>query len=148
MTASAQQLSTRIACSVERDENGERVIYADSGEIRLDGKRIDAFRWESAQYRSNHGFDCSIDDSDGVQAEVTGAVDGQQASWRLSLADARAAREKRGYDFEHGLNCTIRLARNGDTLHVTPSCPALCGSRNNFTELSVDIKTGNCRYEE
>lgn len=143
--AGAQQIDTRFSCSVTREED-ERVIYADNGEIRLDGNRIGAFRWESSVFRPTHGFDCSIDEGDGLQAETTG--DAGQAKWRISLANARNAREQRGYDFSRGLNCTIRLERAGDVLKLTPSCPALCGSRNNFSELSVDVKTGKCRYEE
>lgn len=140
----AQQLQTHFSCSATREESGQRALYADSGEIRIDGNRIDAFRWESALYRRTHGFDCSIDETDGLQAEV-GAESG---SWRVVLADARAARTRRGYDFDHGLNCSIRLERSDDTLRVKPSCPALCGSRPNFSELSVNLKTGACRYEE
>jgi hypothetical protein len=70
------------------------------------------------------------------------------AIWRVALSDARGARERRGFDFERSLNCTIRLARKGDALSLQPSCPALCGSRANFSALSVDLKTGKCHYEE
>lgn len=139
----AQQLQTRFACSATREEDGQRALYADSGEIRIDGSRIEAFHWESALYRRTHGFDCSIDEGDGLQAEVRAA----SGSWRVILADARAARDRRGYDFDHGLDCSIRLERNGNTLKVTPSCPALCGSRANFSALSVNLKTGTCRYK-
>ncbi len=129
-----------------RDEGGERVIYADSGEIRLRGDRIDAFRWESALHRSTHGFDCSIEQGDGLKAEVR--EDANNPSWRIALTDSRAARDRRGYDFDRGLNCTIRLERDGDMLNIKPTCPALCGSRTNFSELSVNLKTGDCRYEQ
>jgi hypothetical protein len=142
---SAQELSTKFSCSVTREED-ERVIYADNGDIRLKGNRIETFRWESSLFRPTHGFDCSIDDSDGLQAEVID--DEAQAKWRIRLADARKAREMRGYDFSRGLNCTIRVERDGDTVSLKPSCPALCGSRKNFSELSVNTKTGKCRYEE
>lgn len=142
----SQRLDTRFSCSITQHNDGEQVIYSDIGEAHLDGARIESFRWESALYRPTYGFDCSIDDGDGLQAELM--PDSAGAAWRISLRDARAAREARGYDFNHGLNCSIRLQRDGDTLHVKPSCPALCGSRANFTELSVDLKTGICHYVE
>ena len=145
-SAWAQQLETRFSCSQPREEDGLPAIYADSGEIRVNGNRIDAFHWESSLFRKTHGFDCSIDEGDGLQAEAR--TDLSQPAWRISLTDARAARIRRGYDSEHGLNCSIRLERDGETLHVKPSCPALCGSRPNFSELAVDLKTGKCRYEE
>jgi hypothetical protein len=144
--ALAQQLDAHFSCSAVRDNEGERTTYADNGEIRIDGNRIDAFHWESALFRSTHGFDCSVDDTDGLQAEVR--EDKKNAMWRISLADARATRDRRGFGFDRGLNCTIRLERDGDMLNVKPSCPALCGSRANFSELSVNLKTGQCRYEE
>jgi hypothetical protein len=144
--ASAQQLETRFSCSLSRDDNGLPSIYADAGEIRIDGERIEAFRWESSLFRRTHGFDCSIDESDGLEAEAP--TDPKHPAWRIRLTDARGARTRRGYDFEHGLNCTIRLERDGDTLHIKPSCPALCGSRSNFSELSVELKAGACRYTE
>ncbi|MGH8806986.1 MAG: hypothetical protein ACREX0_03790 [Noviherbaspirillum sp.] len=143
---SAQQLETRFSCSAARNVDGEAVTYADNGEIRLKGDRIDAFHWESALFRSTHGFDCSIDETDGLVAEVRDET--QKVMWRVALADARAARDRRGFNFDRRMNCTIRLERDGDTLNVKPSCPALCGSRPNFSELSVDLKTGKCRYEE
>ncbi len=142
----AQQLETRFSCSVARNENGESVTFADSGEIRLKGDRIDTFSWESSLFRSTHGFDCSIDESDGLQVEVRNEA--QKVMWRIALADARTARSRRGFNFDRRMNCTIRLEREGDTLTVKPSCPALCGSRSNFSALSVDLKTGQCRYEE
>lgn len=138
----AQQLDTRFSCSAARDENGEAVTYADNAEFRLKGEHIEAFRWESALFRSTHGFDCSIDEGDGLVAEV------REQTWRIALADAQAARSQRGFDFDRGLNCTIRLEREGDMLNLKPSCPALCGSRPNFSALSVNLKTGQCRYEE
>lgn len=144
--AAAQQLETHFSCSVTRSEDGEKVTYADNGEFRLKDERIEAFRWESALFRSTHGFDCSIDESDGLQAEVR--EEETKATWRVALVDPRAARNRRGFKFDRGMNCTIRLEREGDTLHVKPSCPALCGSRSNFSALSVNMKTGECRYEE
>lgn len=145
-TAAAQQLDVRFACSAARSEDGENVTYADHGEFRIDGTRIDAFRWESALYRSTHGFDCSIDEGDGVQAEVR--PEASSTMWRVMLKDAQDARSRRGFTFSRGMNCSFRLQRSGDTLAVTPSCPALCGSRANFSALSVDLKTGACRYEK
>jgi hypothetical protein len=146
VSAVEQQLETRFSCSAARTENGEPVTYADNGEIRITGTHIDAFRWESALFRSTHGFDCSIDETDGLLAEVRDGT--PMVQWRIALENARAARTRRGYDFDRRLNCTIRLEREGDTLSVKPSCPALCGSRTNFSELSVNLKTGQCRYEE
>ncbi|HJV51529.1 MAG TPA: hypothetical protein VJ652_08725 [Noviherbaspirillum sp.] len=146
MNAFAQQLDTHFSCSAARDEDGEKVTFADSAEMRLAGDRIEAFRWESSLFRSTHGFDCSIDESDGLQAEVH--AEGGTVLWRVSLTDAHAARVKRGFTFERSNNCTIRLVRDGDALHIKPSCPALCGSRANFTELSVNLKTGSCHYEQ
>jgi hypothetical protein len=140
------QLETRFSCSVARTVDGEPVTYADNGEIRITGNQIDAFRWESALFRSTHGFDCSIDESDGLLAEMRDAA--PMVQWRIALENARQARSRRGYDFDRRLNCTIRLEREGDRLTMKPSCPALCGSRPNFSELSVDLKTGQCRYEE
>ncbi|WP_395822540.1 hypothetical protein [Collimonas sp.] len=145
--AQAQQLQTKFGCNMTRNEDGEKVIYGDTGEFRLNGKRIEALRWESALYRPTHGFECSIDSSDDPQAEVQ--RDGARENWRITLKDPAAARQRRGYDFfNHGMNCSIRLQRDGDKLHVIPSCPALCGSRGNFTTLSVDLKTGTCSYEQ
>lgn len=145
-SAAAQELDTRFSCSAARNVEGEAVTLADSGEMRIKGARIESFHWESALFRSTHGFDCSIDESDGLVAEVRDET--QAITWRVALEDARAARNRRGFDFDRGMNCTIRLVRNGDTLQVKPSCPVLCGSRSNFSELSVDLKTGKCRYEE
>lgn len=145
-SALAQQLDARFSCSNARTEEGEKTIYADSGEFRLNGSKIEALRWESSLFRSTHGFDCSIDQSDGPLAEAR--EEGSNASWRISLKDAPAARFQRGFDFGRRPNCTIRLERDGDTLNVKPTCPALCGSRENFTEFSVNLKTGQCRYEE
>jgi hypothetical protein len=81
-----------------------------------------------------------------LQAEVTDQTG--VSVWRITLLDGLGARVRRGYDYVHGLNCSIRLQRNGDMLSIKPSCPALCGSRPNFSELSVDLITGACRYQE
>lgn len=144
--ASAQQLDAKFSCSAPGDDSGERVTYADNVEMHLNGAKVGSFRWESSLFRSTHGFDCSIDDDDGLQAEVISS-DGK-AGWRISLLNAAQARASRGYDFATSMNCTIRLLRDGDTLHIKPACPALCGSRRNFSELSVNLKTGTCKYEE
>lgn len=144
--AAAQQLDARFSCSATRSEDGETVTYADNGEMHIKGDRIASFTWESALYRSTHGFDCSIDDSDGLVAEVRDEA--PKTTWRIALQDAHAARERRGFQFDRIMRCTIRVEREGDNLHITPSCPALCGSRGNFSELSVNLKTGECRYAE
>ncbi|MGB7481156.1 MAG: hypothetical protein WA924_12570 [Burkholderiaceae bacterium] len=144
--AGAQRLDTRFSCSSTTTEDGERVIYSDVGEAHLNGNRIESFRWESSLFRPTYGFDCSIDDGDGLQAELMQGM--ERDAWRITLRDARAARAARGYDFERGLNCSIRLERRGDTLAVKPSCPAMCGSRANFTDLTVDLKTGTCHYAD
>ncbi|MGS0743378.1 hypothetical protein ACVBEF_16370 [Glaciimonas sp. GG7] len=147
MPINAQQLHTKFSCNESRNEDGEKVIYADGGQIDLNGNKVEEFRWESDQYRAMHGFDCSVDESDEPVAEVMTEED--KDSWRISLRDPVAARHQRGYDFfNHGKNCSIRLQRDGDTLHIKPSCPALCGSRVNFTELTVDVKTGTCSYQK
>lgn len=144
--AVAQRLDARFSCSEMREQDGAPVTYADTAEMRLTGGRIEAFRWESALFRSTHGFDCSIDEGDGLQAEVRD--DAGDVTWRVMLLNARSARQARGFGFDRGLNCSIRLKRDGDMLNVQPSCPALCGSRANFSALSVNLKTGKCHYEE
>ena len=147
----AQQLDARFSCSTERAEDrlqdGDRRIYADIGEFHLRGTTIDSFRWESSLFRSTHGFDCSIDEDDRLIAEVVPPQADQSQRWRIRLQDGRLARLRRGYDADHGVNCSIRLVRDGDVLQIMPSCPALCGSRENFSALSVNLKTGQCNYE-
>ncbi|MFZ6648673.1 hypothetical protein ACO0LO_23325 [Undibacterium sp. TJN25] len=140
----AQTLDTHFICSDIRKEDGdgERVNYADQGRFSLDKDKIKTFQWESSLFRTTHGFDCSIDESDGVQAEVT------EKGWRVTLKDALAARAARGYDTERGNNCSIRLERDGDEVHIKPTCAVMCGSRNNFTALTVNAKTGACHYDE
>lgn len=138
----AQQLDMEFSCSVTRNEDLGPTLYADFGQIRLDGTQIKALSWESGLHRSTHGFDCSIDSDDGVLAETT------EQGWRLRLKDPQATRAARGYDSAHGANCTIRLQRSGDTVQIIPSCPVLCGSRNNFSALSVNLKTNTCHYDE
>ncbi|HYD97502.1 MAG TPA: hypothetical protein VEC01_19420 [Noviherbaspirillum sp.] len=144
--AAAQQLDTHFSCSASRSEDGERVTYADNGEIRISGNRVEVFHWESALYRSTHGYDCNIDENDGLTAEVRNEA--PKVQWRVALEDALKARSKRGYDFSRGMSCTIRLEQEGDMLTLKPTCPALCGSRSNFSELTVNLKTGQCRYHE
>lgn len=145
-SAAAQQLNAHFSCGETRDDHGLSTLFSDTGRIKLDGSHIEEFYWESSVFRNMHGVECSIDQTDGLQVESIGS-DNRDA-WRISLRDARAARDKRGYDFSHGLNCTIRVQRNGDTVHINPSCPALCGSRPNFSEMSFNLKTGACRYED
>jgi hypothetical protein len=146
LPAFAQQLDTQFSCSTKRDDHGLPTLYFDAGKIKIDGNKITEFAWESSLFRSTHGFDCSINIDDGMQAEFVG--DEQHDKWRFSLQDAHAARDKRGYDYSHGYNCTIRVEHIGDSVHINPSCPALCGSRQNFSELTVNTKTGNCEYAE
>jgi hypothetical protein len=138
------QLEAQFSCNLVRQEDGdgERLNFADQAVIGLTGTQIKAFQWESSVFRSTHGHECSVDTSDEPQAELTGN------GWRISLRDSAAARKRRGYDFDRGLNCSIRLERIGEELHLKPSCPALCGSRLNFSALTVNIKTGLCRYDE
>lgn len=148
--ATAQQssktdvLEANFSCALVQQETngGERLDYADQAHIRIEGNVIKTFQWESSLFRSNHGNECSIDISDDPQAEVT------EKGWRISLKDARAARTRRGYDFDRGFNCSIRLERVGNDLQIKPTCPALCGSRMNFTALTVNLKSGQCRYDE
>ncbi len=140
--AFAQQLDMRFSCGVERELDDERVTYADSGTVKLNGDRIDAFQWESALFNPPRSADCSIDESDGLQLEA------RNNAWRITLQDGQAARTRRGYTFGSRVNCSIRIERDGDMVQMKPTCPALCGARPNFSELSVDIKTGTCRYEE
>lgn len=151
-TMPAPRLDAKFSCSVDRAidarRDGQRSIYADNGEFHLRGDRVESFRWESSLFRSTHGFDCSIDDSDGVLAEALPSADARSHGWRIRLRNARAARTQRGYDTDHGVNCSIRVIHAGDMLQIIPSCPALCGSRENFSALTVDLLTGQCAYEE
>ena len=158
------RLDARISCSSRRkgsrrtdhtdhtdqaDDIDARSEYADSAEIHLRGDQIDSFRWESSLFRSTTGFECSIDDSDGLQASYLppAAGDPPGERWRVQLQDGRAARSRRGYDADHGFSCSIRLEKLGDRLNIVPSCPALCGSRENFSALTVHLTTGQCDYE-
>ncbi|MBC7489296.1 MAG: hypothetical protein H7240_04205 [Glaciimonas sp.] len=122
---------------MSRIEDGEKVTYSDAGEINLNIGKVETFRWESDKYRPMHGFDCSVDESDEPVVEVMQSGGKDHVSWRVSLKDPVAARQRRSYDFyNHGKNCIIRLQRDGDTLHIEPSCPAFCGSRLNLTKLT------------
>lgn len=151
------RLDARISCSSRhagrrQDRGGDvddRSEYADSAEMHLQGDRIESFRWESSLFRSTTGFECSIDDSDGLLVDYLPPVAGDPPGrrWRVQLQDGWLARARRGYDADHGFNCSIRLEQRGDILHILPSCPALCGSRENFSALAVDLKTGQCEYE-
>ncbi len=151
LPAQAQQLDAKFSCSSDREQDhqqgGDRRLYADNAEMHLRGNAIESFRWESSLFRSTHGFDCSIDDGDGLQAELLPNQAAGAQGWRVSLQDGRLARTRRGYDADHGVNCSIRIVHDGDVLRITPSCPALCGSRENFSALTVDLKTGQCSYE-
>lgn len=141
---SAQVLDTRIACTQTQleDGDGERLILSDQARFQLNGTQITEFQWESSVFRTNHGHECSIDMDDGLEAELT------EKGWRIRLKDAAVARAKRGYDFDRGYQCSIRLEQEGDALHIKPSCPTLCGSRRNFSALTVDVKTGSCKYDQ
>lgn len=144
-SAQAHTVNTRFSCSQVADDGGEKITMADVGEIDIVGDSVRTFRWESAIYRATHGYDCNIDEEDELEAQVRD--DAGHPAWRIALKDGRAARLKRGYNFERGVNCTIRLDQEKDTLTVRPSCPALCGSRINFSSIAIDLKTGSCRYE-
>ena len=137
-------LALKFSCSQTLGNAEQQVIYADLGEISLQGEQIHRFRWESSLHRRTHGFDCSMDESDGLQAKQI------EQGWRVSVLDAAAAREKRGYDRPRGRQCSVRLLRdasNAQELHMIPTCPVLCGSRENFSELRINLQTGQCKYE-
>jgi hypothetical protein len=145
------RLDAKFSCSAEPAEarlrDGDRRLYADSAEMHLHGSVIESFRWESSLFRSTHGFDCSIDEDDALEAEALPAQAAGEQRWRIRLQDGSAARSRRGYDSDHGLDCNIGLTQRGRRLQITPSCPALCGSRENFSALTVDLQTGQCDYE-
>ncbi|MBI3231451.1 MAG: hypothetical protein HYZ45_15175 [Burkholderiales bacterium] len=133
-------LALKFSCSSSVGEGDERVIYADTGEFVLQAGQISSFRWESSLHRRTHGFDCSVDESDGLQLDVL------EQGWRVRVVDAASARERRGYDRERGRLCTVRLLREGEYLHVLPSCATLCGSRSNFSELRIHLRSKDCEY--
>ncbi len=140
LSVMAQELSLKFACSKSEGEAAQRVIYADSGEFILQGAQLQEFRWESSLHRATHGFDCSLDQSDGLQAEVI------EQGWRVKVQDPARAREQRGYDRPRGRLCTVRLLREGEYLHVLPSCATLCGSRENFSEFKIHLPSKQCEY--
>jgi len=135
-------LDLQVQCTQTKreDGDGERLIFADQGRIKLDGDNVQELQWESSLFRADHGFECSIDKDDQPQVEVT------EKGWRITLKDAVAARTQRGYDFDRSYQCSIRLEREGEMVHIRPFCPALCGSRMNFTELKVNVTNGKCEY--
>ena len=149
--AQQPQLDVKFACSAEdaddRLRDGDRRLLADSGAFHLHGDTVLGFYWESSVFRSHHGADCSIDESDELVAEALPQLPDAGQRWRIGLRDGRAARTRRGYDADHGVNCSVRIARLGEQLQIVPSCPALCGSRENFSRLTVDLRTGSCAYE-
>lgn len=134
-------IDTHISCSAEHNEEDERIIHADHVNIHISGNQLHSLQWESSIFRNFHGLDCSIDDSDEPQAET------MEGGWRITLKNPQVARDQRGFDFDRGFNCSIRIIQNDTTLSLIPSCPALCGSRKNFSELSINLKTGHCEYE-
>lgn len=144
--ASAQQLNAHFSCGETHEDVGLKSFLTDTGTIKLNGNTIEEFYWESSVFHSSHGLECSIDQADGLQAEFIGEE--QRQAWRVMLQDPAAARARRGYGISERLNCTVRIERTGDVVHVAPSCPALCGSRRNFTEFSFDVKSGKCRYDD
>lgn len=143
--AQAQQLDVRFSCGHDGTEYGLKTFFADNGRIRINGTTIEEFDWESSVFRTSHGLECSMTEDDGLRAEFIG--DDTRAAWRIMLDNPEQARNKRGYDLDHGFNCSVRIERIGDEVRINPSCPALCGSRQDFTEFSFDMKTGKCNYE-
>ncbi|WP_338846920.1 hypothetical protein V8J88_24525 [Massilia sp. W12] len=139
--AQGAALDLRFSCSHSEGEGENRVIYSDVGEFKLDGDKLQALQWESALHRRTHGFDCSISQEDGVQAEEI------EGGWRLRLADPAGARSARGYDTGRGRQCSIRLLRENDYLKIVPTCAVLCGSRANFSAISVHLPSRTCRYD-
>ncbi len=146
VSAEAQQLDAHFSCAFDGADHGLKTLFADNGRIRLKGTAIEEFTWESSVFHVGNGVECSIDDGDGLHAEFIG--DESRPAWRILLNNAKAARDKRGYDMSHGLNCTVRIEQVGDDVHINPSCPALCGSRQNFSEFRFNTKTGKCQYED
>jgi hypothetical protein len=144
--AQAQRLDLHFACGFDGNMHGEKTFFADNGTVRIDGSTILEFYWDSAIYHGDHGLECLMTERDGLHAEFTG--DESRSAWRVLLDDAAQSRKQQGYTDRRSLNCTVRFTKDGDEIHVNPSCPALCGSRANFSEFRVDTKTGKCRYEE
>lgn len=140
-TSTPSQLQLRFSCSQTVGEGEQRQIFADFGEIALQGEQILSFRWESSLHRRTHGFDCSIDQEDDLLAERI------EQGWRVSLRDAAAARLKRGYDTARGKFCSVRVLQEGEEIHLLPTCAVLCGSRDNFSELRINLRNAHCQYE-
>lgn len=135
-------LNLKLACQATVGEAENQTLYVDSGEIRIEQGKLLALRWESALHRRTHGFDCSIDLDDKLQLSK-----GEQG-WRIETDDPLAARLVRGYDNPNGAggHCLINLQQQNGQLTISPSCPALCGSRSNFSGLQIDVKSGRCQY--
>ena len=64
--AIAQSVHTKFSCSQVADDGGEKITMGDVGEIELIDNRLNVFHWESAIYRATHGYECSIDEDDGL----------------------------------------------------------------------------------
>lgn len=143
--AQAQQLDVHFSCGAQGKQLGLKGFLADSGRIRINGTKIEEFSLESSLFHANNGVECSIDEGDGLRAEFIGEPG--RAAWRVLLKDAEKARNKRGYDMVHGLNCAVRIEQVGNDVRINPSCPALCGSRQDFSAFRFDTKTGKCTYE-
>lgn len=140
--APAAGLELKASCSMTTGSGAGKIIYSDELRLRIQQQQVQEFSWESLRLRATLGHECSIDLDDGVQVETI--ADG----WRLSLKEPAQARNKRGYDTDRGNRCSIRVRQNGDEWHIQPTCPVLCGSRINFSELFINPKNGQCRYEE
>ena len=143
--AQAQQLDVHFSCGADGKQLGLKSFFADNGLIRIKGTKIEEFSWESSVFHAGNGVECSMDDGDGLRAEFIG--DPSRAAWRILLNNAEQARSKRGYDMVHGLNCAVRIEHVGDDVRINPSCPALCGSRQDFSAFRFNTKTGKCTYE-
>jgi hypothetical protein len=142
VNAQSADLNLKLACQTSLGEQDQQTLYIDSGEIRIEHGKLLALRWESALHRRTHGFDCSIDLDDKLQ------LDAVPGGWRIQTDDPQAARQARGYDAPNGSgsHCLINLEQADGQLTIAPSCPALCGSRSNFSGLQIDLKSGRCTY--
>ncbi len=135
-------LNLKLACQATLGAAENQTLYVDSGEIRIENGKLLALRWESALHRRTHGFDCSIDLDDKLQLSAVAQ------GWRIETDDPLAARLARGYDNPNGSggHCLINLTSQDRQLTINPSCPALCGSRSNFSSLQIDLNSGRCTY--
>ncbi len=138
----ANALDLQFSCSQSEGEGEDKVIYADFGAVRIVQGQLQELRWESGLHRRTHGFDCSITQEDGVELDTL-----EGGGWRIRLRDSAAARSARGYDTERGRLCSIRILPAGDGWQIVPSCAALCGSRANFSALTVYPAQQRCRYD-